>query len=273
MISPDFLGRLWIGEGRMFTYLARLLWVIIRLAIVGPLFDLAINLAHWQDSIRLISVLVLLGAVGLLGWALWDLSNVLYGLGLKRFFILAAIMAGLMFVYRVWMEPDDRSLFQRSLEEMADLGQLIGDETISGASAIIQIPGEFLTAYQGGHKTHKLPPGFPTPDPEATPIQAIVIANSNIKRLETEETPVPPETSAVKYLIIGKNARVANTGGVTLRVRAEPGLEQQIVERLAENTELLVLEGPVQADGYNWWKIKGDFGEGWCVDRWLEPIE
>jgi len=39
-----------------------------------------------------------------------------------------------------------------------------------------------------------------------------------------------------------------------------------------------ILEGPVEADGFTWWKIEGESGTGWSAQQskegvvWLQPI-
>jgi hypothetical protein len=40
-----------------------------------------------------------------------------------------------------------------------------------------------------------------------------------------------------------------------------------------------IREGPVEADGYTWWRIEGQSGAGWSAERskegvvWLQPVE
>jgi hypothetical protein len=40
-----------------------------------------------------------------------------------------------------------------------------------------------------------------------------------------------------------------------------------------------VVEGPVEADGYTWWRIESDRGTGWSAQQsqdgveWLKPVE
>jgi len=70
-----------------------------------------------------------------------------------------------------------------------------------------------------------------------------------------------------------KVVRVANTSGYGLRLRTGPGLGYSVITTLSEGTQMTVIAGPVQADGYTWWKITGSPGTGWsAVGEWLTPI-
>jgi len=69
-----------------------------------------------------------------------------------------------------------------------------------------------------------------------------------------------------------KVVRVANTSGYGLRLRTGPGLSYSVITTLSEGTQMTVIDGPVQADGYTWWRITGSPGTGWsAVGNWLVP--
>jgi hypothetical protein len=81
-------------------------------------------------------------------------------------------------------------------------------------------------------------------------------------------TPVGTATPAG----IGPGAMVVvtGTGGDTLRVREQPTTYAKIVGTAREGTVLIVLEGPRDADGYTWWKLRTPDGiEGWAAANWL----
>jgi hypothetical protein len=50
------------------------------------------------------------------------------------------------------------------------------------------------------------------------------------------------------------------------------------VVRFPQDTEVTITEGPQQADGLTWWRIKAEAGEGWSAERsaeglvFLEPL-
>jgi hypothetical protein len=77
----------------------------------------------------------------------------------------------------------------------------------------------------------------------------------------------------------GARARVADLGGAPLRLRSEPGQGARLLARIPEGSEVTLLEGPIEADGYLWWRVQSEQGEGWCAGsttdgatRFLEPI-
>ncbi len=75
-------------------------------------------------------------------------------------------------------------------------------------------------------------------------------------------TPTPELT-----LRVGGTAVVNTSGGDSLNMRSDSGVEYQIRRKLSRGTEVTLLDGPVSADGYNWWKVREPEGlEGWVVD-------
>jgi hypothetical protein len=48
--------------------------------------------------------------------------------------------------------------------------------------------------------------------------------------------------------------------------------------RFPEGTQVTITEGPVEADGYTWWRIEADNVSGWSAEgdpetgtAWLQP--
>jgi hypothetical protein len=92
-------------------------------------------------------------------------------------------------------------------------------------------------------------------------------------------TPTPSVTPTVEPAIAGMapnaRARVTASGGVN--VRAEPRASAKQVGRLNQNANVTLLEGPVQADKYDWWRVDNGAGlAGWVAigpqnDPWLVP--
>lgn len=67
----------------------------------------------------------------------------------------------------------------------------------------------------------------------------------------------------------GGRAIVYTTEGDNLNVRDAPSINGVRVNRLPTGTEVRILDGPVEADGFRWWRVSGS-GEtsevGWSVD-------
>lgn len=81
--------------------------------------------------------------------------------------------------------------------------------------------------------------------------------------------PSPMPTADV--LFIGGYARVSGTDGDALRLRSDPGLQTTTLGTVAEGTVLLILDGPRDADGITWWRLRSllDGGEGWAAELYL----
>lgn len=98
-------------------------------------------------------------------------------------------------------------------------------------------------------------PLFPTATPDATP-EPVVLT-----------------------LRVDGFAQVANTEGRALRGRAAPGLKAPVRVAFAEGERVRILEGPVLADQYIWWRVEGRDGTGWAAQQslegvvWLIPVE
>jgi hypothetical protein len=92
-------------------------------------------------------------------------------------------------------------------------------------------------------------------------------------------TPSATPEPVVRTLRVGGLAQVANTEGRALRGRAAPGLKAPVRVAFAEGERVRILEGPVTADGYVWWRVEGQKGAGWAAQQslegvvWLVPVE
>ncbi|MGQ9550168.1 MAG: SH3 domain-containing protein [Roseiflexus sp.] len=113
-------------------------------------------------------------------------------------------------------------------------------------------------------------------------------ANARMRELEAQIAQLAKEKSAMEEqaksagaaiaemtegkpgLSIGATAWVQQAGGKNLRRRSAPGLNSQVYDGLAPGTQLTLLEGPVAADGYHWWRIRAADGrEGWVAGEEL----
>ncbi|MCL6450108.1 MAG: Ig-like domain-containing protein [Acetobacteraceae bacterium] len=72
----------------------------------------------------------------------------------------------------------------------------------------------------------------------------------------------------------GAAAMVANTGGIGIRLRAYPSESAPILGRNYDGTQVKILEGPISADGYTWWRIQSPAGTGWGAGgaQWFAPL-
>lgn len=88
----------------------------------------------------------------------------------------------------------------------------------------------------------------------------------------TEPTQSPGQAaqpSGTPGLAVGSTAYVAQAGGLPLRLRSHPGLDKDsVIDRLQPGTQMTLLEGPQDRDGYSWWRIRTSDGrEGWVAGQ------
>jgi len=85
--------------------------------------------------------------------------------------------------------------------------------------------------------------------------------------LPSLETPPPQQFTEIA---VGATVVVQGVGTDGLNVRADAGTAAEILETVPEGTNLVVLEGPQEADGLTWWKVRTPAGqEGWAADTYL----
>jgi hypothetical protein len=115
-----------------------------------------------------------------------------------------------------------------------------------------------------------------TPAASAT---ARVVATAAVVRTPLFPTITPSLLAQPLALRIDGAALVANTEGRPLRGRQKPSLTSPVQVGFKEGERVRVREGPVEADGYTWWRIEGQSGAGWSAERskegivWLQPVE
>jgi len=109
------------------------------------------------------------------------------------------------------------------------------------------------TASPSPDRTPFLPP-IPEPTPEPTPLPSR-----------------PPLILTTGFADLGSHGEVA---AATLRVRNWPGLDSTILTELEAGTEMLIRDGPVAADGFDWYSVVfpalpytdyGELAQGWVA--------
>lgn len=112
--------------------------------------------------------------------------------------------------------------------------------------------------------------GEPTTTPELapTPLPATLAPEPTATPTPAPTATLTPTTSIT--LGVGSQVRVVNTQ--FLNARRDAGLRFQLATRFPADAILTVLSGPVIADNYTWWEVKGEAGQGWCADEWLQLV-
>lgn len=101
----------------------------------------------------------------------------------------------------------------------------------------------------------------PVPDPAAAITGTTGATNTQGVTIATPAaTPAPPPN----VLAPGNQARVTAPGGLNMRAAATTG--GNLIIQLGTGVVVTIVEGPVTADGYTWWRIDDGGGNvGWAV--------
>ena len=90
---------------------------------------------------------------------------------------------------------------------------------------------------------------------------------------QTDSSPTPAAASdeACPASVAPAPRLVSGTFGVVsadtpIRMRAEPSTSAAQVSTINPAYEFIVLDGPVCADGYNWWHVEDEGTEGWIAE-------
>ncbi len=127
--------------------------------------------------------------------------------------------------------------------------------------------------------TDELPPlSGPTPTatptsvaPEATPVLTPTLTPTAAPEITPTVTPVLTPTATPEGGIpsptVGGQARIT-TKYQFVNLRAEPGLDTDVIIQLEDGTIVTILEGPEEANDISWWKVDdGEGNIGWAAER------
>ncbi|MCE5260277.1 MAG: SH3 domain-containing protein [Chloroflexi bacterium] len=106
--------------------------------------------------------------------------------------------------------------------------------------------------------------------PAVTSTKAVVPLATFTPTAAGATTPVAVATNTPAAMAIGAKAKVINTGGSGLNMRAGPSTSQTRVKTLADGALVEIVGGPQTADGFTWYQVKDSSGTiGWVVDQFL----
>lgn len=260
-----WLRRLWRGgQGRAIRW-RQLLYALLAIALLGPLYTAALSTLRWALPFQSVGW-VLLGCTVLLAVLIvrW-LAMVVVQLGLGR--LLITLVIGFVVVVAVTglLVPSGSQGFQHWLASSDTVARWIGVSLERGRDRLGTVAGD-VTFAVGGERAPERLEGVEWEDGvPPTP----VMANQAVG-----EGPAPEPTTgspAPIALAVGGTAQVSNTASSPLRVRAEPSREADIIARLPEGTTVTIIGGPMSAEGINWWRVSSASGEGWCAADFLAP--
>lgn len=123
--------------------------------------------------------------------------------------------------------------------------------------------------------TSRPPTAAPAVEPTATAQPSPVPELTRLLSPTPAPSPTPTPSPTPGGLAPGARARVTAGGG--LNVREQPSTKSKQLGRLNVNAVVTLLEGPTQAENYDWWKVDSGAGlVGWIAsgpqdDPWLVP--
>jgi hypothetical protein len=110
------------------------------------------------------------------------------------------------------------------------------------------------------------------PIPSSTPLPPTPLPVTPTVTLDPNLPPAPPTGE----ISVGVFVQISGTGGDGLRLRSGPGLANEPQFLGFEGEIFQVEDGPVQADGYVWWRLQAPAGEqrqGWAVSNYLQFVQ
>ncbi len=117
-------------------------------------------------------------------------------------------------------------------------------------------------------------PFAPSPPPTVEIIPTVTPALPTLPPLPTS-TPTPrptPTPTLPTEITVGGYVKVVGAGADQLSYRSGPGLNYARLKLVKDGAILGVLDGPEEADGLTWWRLKDKEGDiGWAADEFLKP--
>jgi hypothetical protein len=143
-----------------------------------------------------------------------------------------------------------------------------------GLGFLVSLGGFFL-----GRSDPTLGPEIVQPSSEPTVVDSVVETPvegnvAAIERLPSTPTSAAEETPELEPEGVSAFALIANTNGLGVNVRAEPGLQGAVLTALSDGTEVRLLAGRESVDGFVWQEIEMvDGRRGWMANNFLLSVE
>jgi hypothetical protein len=99
---------------------------------------------------------------------------------------------------------------------------------------------------------------------------------NGITLLEDPNAPPTPVCGPARSLRIGMTGYVQYIDQIPKNMRVAPNIKSEIAATLLDGIGFTIIDGPVCADGYNWWRIqilsRPDV-TGWFSDQWIAGVK
>ena len=93
-----------------------------------------------------------------------------------------------------------------------------------------------------------------------------LLAVQSSVQVRPQGTPTP-FGMPLAILSVGMDARVQMLEDEWLNLRSEPTRSSKVLAMLKDGARLVLLQGPLEAEGYRWWKVMVGGREGWLVEQ------
>ncbi len=106
--------------------------------------------------------------------------------------------------------------------------------------------------------------------PSPTPAPTTPATTSTLVPSTPEPTPTPSPTpiQPLARFSLGDAAVVAGTDSC-LNIRGEASIEAEVIDCIADGTNVTVLEGPVSQGNLTWWLVAAPAANGWAAELYL----
>ncbi|HEU5089049.1 MAG TPA: SH3 domain-containing protein [Roseiflexaceae bacterium] len=141
--------------------------------------------------------------------------------------------------------------------------------------AAVVIVAAIALARNGSQVLALLTPPEPTPVPTLFVPSPLPTRTPILPTATPTPTPIPTATPEPLVLKTGGAAEIVIDA---LRARREPTTKARVAVTFKRGARVTILEGPVEADGYVWWRIENESGSGWSAqgaqtgEAWLQPV-
>jgi hypothetical protein len=154
-----------------------------------------------------------------------------------------------------------------NIDEYIACGELVGEVTDGGL--IVELEELNASGFTGEAVLEDVGDGTTTVSVVLTAAEA-----EPIDALGATPAPAATPVAAADAFAVGT---VLVTIEENLRVRTEPGTEAEIITALPTGSELQVLGGPEEADGFTWYEVEAivdaaDPVSGWIASDFVEPV-
>ncbi len=207
---------------------------------------------------------ILLVSLYFLVRALW---RFLSAFGLLRFLAVASVAFVAATLLLIPFAPRGTDLTNKASQAFSRVFNFVNVASIGVIPRLFDSGQSLASRYYSVRSQAQAPTNGPFAPPTAEPTATSISFPTATSATTTSSAQTP--SPALSGTIAVGVAVVVKTDGARLLSRAGPGRSQPVVTRFDNGARLVVLEGPVEADGFTWWRVQGPGGTGWSASTYL----